>query len=428
MILLHDILLTQKRERDVILTRPFIERDAVINGLESGLIHLISGPRRSGKSSFGLWQCRNLNAGYINFDDERLIRIYQEMDEIISSMMIVYDNPHYLFLDEIQNIPSWELVVNRLARQGFRLMISGSNAHLLSSELATHLTGRYSQTFILPFTFSEYSRIDPVEKTDLERLGTLMSYSETGGFPEPLLSHLNGPQYINDLIDAVVYKDIIRRFSIRNPGGIGDLISYLLSTIGSEFSLQNLTQTCQVKSVHTVKKYLDFLEAAYLVFSVPRFSYKIREQLAYNKKIYAYDNGLVTARGFRFSENRGRLFENLVAIALRRKEITGEISLFFWKNQDQEEVDFVIQKNRSVTMLIQVCASITSKKVMEREMRSLLKAKEELRCNNLVLLTGTDSGEEEYSWHGYTGVIQKVPLWKWLSSPYVTDQTNAYSS
>lgn len=416
---LHDILLMQKREREVTLSRPFIERDALIDGLDSGLIHLISGPRRSGKSSFGLWQCRNLDAGYINFDDERLLRIFQEMDEIISSILTIYHDPKYLFIDEVQNIPSWELIVNRLARQGFRLMISGSNANLLSSELATHLTGRYSQTFILPFSFSEYSRIHPIERTDMEMNELLIIYSETGGFPEPLLNPMNHSQYLNDLIDAVLYKDIIRRFNLRNPVGIGDLASYLLSTIGSEFSLQNLTRICQVKSVHTVKKYLASLESAYLVFSVPRFSYKIRDQIAYNKKIYAYDNGLVTSRGFQFSENRGKLLENLVAITLRIKEVKGEISLFFWKNQDQEEVDFVILKGRRVSMLIQVCALTTSKKTIEREIRALLKAKEELRCDNLILLTGTESKTEEYSWHELSGVIQKIPIWKWLYSPSI---------
>jgi uncharacterized protein len=417
---LHDIFLDQKRERDVILSRPFIERDANIDGLDSGLIHLISGPRRSGKSSYGLWQCRNLDAGYINFDDERLLQRYQEMDEFIQAMTTVYHNPQYLFMDEIQNVPSWELIVNRLARQGFRLIISGSNAHLLSSELATHLTGRYSQTLILPFSFTEYARVKPAERTTMEMQELLFRYSETGGFPEPLVTNINSTQYLIDLIDAVLYKDIIRRFTIRNPGGIGDLASYLLSTIGNEFSLQNLTRICQVKSVHTVRKYLEFLESAYLLFSVPRFSYKVREQVAYNKKIYAYDNGLVTARGFLFSENRGKLLENLVATVLHAKEITGEMSLFFWKNQDQEEVDFVIKKGREVVMLIQVCAQITSKKVLDREIRSLLKGKEELRCNNLVLLTDTESGTEKYSWHEYSGVIQKIPLWKWLYSPFIS--------
>ena len=417
MVTVHDILLAQKRERDLVFSRPFIKRDAEIVNLDSGLIHLISGPRRSGKSCFGLWQCQNLDAGYINFDDERLLQVYHEMDEIISSTLTVYNNPQYLFIDEIQNIPSWELIINRLARQGFRLVISGSNAHLLSSEFATHLTGRYTQTLILPFSFSEYSRINPIERTAPEKQELLVQYSENGGFPEPLVTSLNSTQYIIDLIDAVLFKDIIRRFNIRNPGGIGDLTSYLLSTVGSEFSLQNLTRICLVKSVHTVKKYLDLLEMAYLMFSIPRFSYKLRNQIEYNKKIYAYDNGLVTARGFLFSENRGKLFENLVAISLRALELTGKISLYFWKNQDQEEVDFVVKKGRDIIMLIQVCASTTSKKVQDREVRALLKAKEELHCDNLILLTGTESSIEEYTWHEYFGVIQKIPLWKWLSSP-----------
>jgi len=176
------------------------------------------------------------------------------------------------------------MIVNGLARQGFRLIISGSNAHLLSSELATHLTGRYTQALILSYSFIEYSWIDPIERTAQEMQDLLIYYSEKGGFPEPLVTTLNATQHIIDLIDAVLFKDIIRRFTIRNPGGIGDLTSYLLSTIGSEYSLQNLTRICQVKSVHTIKKYLDLPDMAYLMFSIPRFSYKIRNQIEYNKK------------------------------------------------------------------------------------------------------------------------------------------------
>lgn len=414
---IHDILLTQSREQTQLLSRQFIEREEKIEGITSNLIHLISGPRRSGKSSFGLWQCRDLHAGYVNFDDERLLSLLKEMDDIIGAIMTIYHNPNHIFMDEIQNVPGWELMVNRLSRQGFRLILSGSNAHLLSSELATHLTGRYTQTCILPFSFSEYLTIHPITRTENEIQEQLLIYNETGGFPEPLLTDINRVQYTNDLIDAVLYKDIIRRFSIRNPVGIGDLTSYLYSTVGSEFSMQNLARISQVKSVNTVRKYLEYLEMAYLVFSVPRFSYKYREQLAYNKKIYAYDNGFVTSRGFLFSENKGRLYENLVAITLRKKEILGDISLYFWKNQEQEEVDFVIKRGRDITALIQVCATITRQDTFTREIRALLKARRELHCDTLILLTESESGEEEHSWHEYTGMIRKIPLKRWLINP-----------
>ncbi len=413
----HDILLTQSREQQQVLSRQFIEREEKIEGLSSNLIHLISGPRRSGKSSFGLWQCRNLNAGYVNFDDERLLALLKDIDEIISAIMTIYHYPHYIFIDEIQNVPKWELIVNRLSRQGFRFLLSGSNAHLLSSELATHLTGRYTQTCILPFSFREFLTINPITRTDKEIKEQLLIYNETGGFPEPLLCEISRVQYTNDLIDAVLYKDIIRRFSIRNPVGIGDLTSYLYSNIGLEYSLQNLTRVSQVKSVNTVRKYLKYLEMAYLVFSIPRFSFKHREQVAYNKKIYTYDNGFVTSRGFLFSENKGRLYENLVAITLRKKEILGEISLYFWKNQEQEEVDFVIKKGRTITALIQVCTSITGQETFSREIRALQKARSELLCDNLILLTESETGEEEHSWHEYSGTIRKLPLWKWLIDP-----------
>jgi hypothetical protein len=168
------------------------------------------------------------------------------------------------------------------------------------------------------------------------------------------------------------------------------------------------------RSDRTVGKYLKYLEEAFLFFSVPRFSYKVKTQVSANKKIYCIDNGFVTAKGFRFSENRGSLFENLVAVSLRQRELRGELNLFYWKNTQQEEVDFVVQRNGRVTELIQVCTDIRNEKTLRREVHALLKAGHDTNCKRLLVLSMDEERESREEWFGIRGIIRFIPLWKWL--------------
>lgn len=158
--MLKDVILTQRRELESRLEEPYVERKTIFNSdLGNDLIKVITGPRRSGKSFFGLHLIRQTRSyGYVNFDDERLVGI-GDYNEIITGINAVYGNPRYLLLDEIQNLSRWEMFANRLQRQGFRLLITGSNANLLSSELATHLTGRHTSLVMFPFSFGEYLSI-----------------------------------------------------------------------------------------------------------------------------------------------------------------------------------------------------------------------------------------------------------------------------
>ena len=207
----------------------------------------------------------------------------------------------------------------------------------------------------------------------------------------------------------------MQRFNLRRPQGLDDLALHLLSNLATEYSLTRLTEIAQSRSVHTVQKYLRAMEEAFLVFSVPRFSWKTREQAKSNKKIYAIDNGMAAAAGFRFSANLGRLYENLVAVELHRQELEGRHRLYFWKNAQQEEVDFVIHQSARVTQLIQVCADASDPRTRQREVRALLKAAHELRCDQLLILTEAQEGNEPATWMHFQGTIQYRPLWKWLA-------------
>jgi len=413
--MLRDVLLLQKREIEQRLRERYVEREFHPRKLAHDLIKVVIGPRRAGKSFFAAHLVQGLGPfGYVNFDDERLEAL-GDYDELVVALDALYGKPKHLLLDEVQNLPRWELFVNRLQRQGYRLTITGSNAHLLSSELATHLTGRHVQIVLFPFSFPEYLRSEERELTGPETVEALRRYAELGGYPEPLLKGVNHREYVATLLRATLYKDIVVRHRIRSPQGLEDLATYLMSNVAQEYSYSTLAQLTRLRSVHTAEKYLRHLEEAFLFFSVRRFSFKVREQSRANRKVYCTDNGLVTATSFRFSSGLGRLYENLVAIALNRQQLDGRLECYFWRGPQHEEVDFVVKQGLRVTQLLQVCANVEDPKTREREVRALLKASAALKCTELVVLTETEDREEDASWFALRGRIRFVPLWKWLS-------------
>ncbi len=410
---LADALITQRREIEGRLSERYIERDVKPIGKGGDLIQVITGPRRAGKSFFTIRQLpRKAAFGYVNFDDERLAG--RSGDEIVAAINEVSGAPKTLFFDEIQNLPGWELFINRLQREGYHLLLTGSNSQLLSSELATHLTGRYLQTTLLPFSFREFLRTRGGRLTSAEKQALFARYTTSGGFPEVLLKDLNRKDYLATLFDAVVYKDIVKRFRIHSVPAIENLATYLISNIASEYSFTTLSKVTGVRSVHTVRKYLGYLEMAFLFFSVPRFSFKVKDQITAGRKIYCIDNGFITAKAAGFSENRGRLAENLAAISLKRQELSGSLTFYTWKNSQQEEVDFVIRRKNRITELIQVCTDTTVTATRNREIRALIKAGIELECSQLRILTDTEEKVVEEEWYGNRGTIIYEPLWKWL--------------
>lgn len=410
---LRDALILQKRELEARLKEDYMEREGNLK-LSQPLIKVIIGPRRAGKSFFALHFLKKAgNFGYVNFDDERLAAL-TNYDEIITILNTLYDYPKVILFDEIQNLEKWELFVNRLQRQGFNLVLTGSNSHLLSKELTTHLTGRHRSVLILPFSFKEYLRLEKGEHTSTELREKLSQYLLEGGYPEPLVKNLDRREYVSSLFNAIVYKDIVKRYKIRNPSEIENLAFYLISNIAQEYSYRSLTKNCGIKSSHTIERYMGYLEEAFVFFTINKFAYKVREQLSSNKKAYCIDNSFIQAKAFKVSPDFGKLYENLVAIELKRKELQSQIRVYYWKSQLQEEVDFVIKESTKVKQLIQVCFNLQNSDTKNRETRALIKAVRELKCTNALVITENVEGEEEVEWFGDKAKIKFIPLWKWL--------------
>lgn len=412
--MIRDVLLIQKRELESRFKEKYVERDIDLRRINNNLINVIIGPRRSGKSFFAIHVLNKIGSfGYANFDDERLVEV-KDYDEIVNTIDSIYNNPKYLLFDEIQNLEKWELFVNRLQRQGHNLVITGSNSKLLSKELATHLTGRHSLTNVSPFSFHESLKLEDKELTGNEIKTKLFSYVTQGGYPEPLIKKLDHKDYLSTLFASIIYKDIVKRFRVRSVQAIEDLATYMISNIAKEFSYNTLTKVTKCKSVHTVEKYLNYLEEAFIFFKLNRFSFKVKEQMASNKKIYCVDNGFISAKAFKFSPDMGQLYENVVAIELKKLEMDGVANIYFWKSKQQEEVDFVVKQGLKVTHLIQVCFDVSDVKTKEREIRALIKAGKELKCKNLVAITEDYEAKEKISWFGVEGNIRFIPLWKLL--------------
>lgn len=417
--MIRDIILIQKRELESKLKEKYVERSVDSTKLSSSLINVIIGPRRAGKSFFAVHALSRQGIfGYANFDDEKLVET-KDYNEIIDAINTIYNNPKYILLDEIQNLDKWELFVNRLSRQGYNLVITGSNSNLLSKELATHLTGRYSLLNIIPFSFKEYLDAQGQELTQSEIKEKLFLYNTYGGYPEPLLKKSEYKDYLSTLFNAIIYKDIVKRFRIRHVQAIEDLAVYLISNIAQEFSYNTLCKVTKCKSVHTIEKYLGYLEEAFIFFKINRFSFKIREQIAFNKKIYCIDNGFIHAKAFKFSPDVGKLYENIVAVELKKYEMNGIAHIYFWKSEQQEEVDFIVRQGLKTRQLIQVCYDLGNVKTKEREIRALLKASKELGCKDLLVLTEDYQGEEMINWFGIEEKVKFMPLYRWLlDSPH----------
>ncbi|MDO8459487.1 MAG: ATP-binding protein [Nanoarchaeota archaeon] len=439
--MLQDIkerIILQKREIESKLKERYIERNQDLK-LNNDLIKVIVGPRRAGKSFFAIhFLNKQGKFGYVNFDDEKLVEV-ENYDEIIAAINSVYDNPKFILFDEIQNLPKWELFVNRLQRQGHNLVITGSNSNLLSNELATHLTGRHLLTNIFPFSFKEYLKLetsrfvsaqsnldgaqeplikknvlDNKELTITEIKEKMSQYLLNGGYPEILSKKIELKEYLGTLFNSIIYKDIVKRYKIRNPREIEDLVIYFISNIANEYSYNSLTKVGKIKSSHTTEKYLKYLEESFILFSLNRFSYKVKEQLSSNKKIYCIDNGFIQAKAFRLSPDTGKLYENVVACKLKKEEVDGKLKFYYWKNQQQEEVDFIIKEGIKVKQLIQVCFNINNLETKNREIRALIKAGKELKCSHLLIITEDTESKEKMEWFGDKATINYIPLWKWL--------------
>ncbi len=427
--MIKDTLLQHKAEKERFLPKNYIVRDNSVSAkefLKNDMIKVITGPRRAGKSVFSFLLLKDENFAYLNFDDEKLLGI-KDYDEIIKAIFEVYPGSKFVFFDEIQNLEKWELFVNKLQRRGYNLILTGSNANLLNKELATVLTGRYIPIEILPFSFKEFLQaknfqVTP-EDTKLPEIKGKMSnylheYLKNGGFPEVVVKNLDAGLYLETLFDAVLFKDVVKRYGTRFPQRIYDLALYLLSNVCSEFTFTRLRNVLEFRSTSTVQKYLGYLEESYLFFSLNRFSFKMKEQVKTPKKIYTVDNGFILAKAFQTSANNGKLMENLVLREILRNGYRLNETVFYYKTRNGKEIDFVLKEGLEITALVQVCFDVENIETRNREIKALCEAGEELECNKFLVITWDYDGEEDCK----KGKIQYVPLFKWL------EEKNGYAA
>ncbi len=395
-------ILNQRAERDELLSRPYQQRHTKYDAdelLQNPLIKLITGPRRVGKSVFALLMLQGKNFAYLNFDDNQLLEKWNE-DLAMSALDYVYPDYDFMLLDEIQNLPDWDLWVSKLYRHGKNLIITGSNANMLSSEMATVLTGRYLQIEMLPFSLDETMRwknISPDRKEQAAQAIVLADdYMRNGGYPETILARGITKNYLSTLFDSILLKDVAQRHNVRNTTDLYNLATYLLSNFCNPISANELAGELGMSSVATTKKFCDYLNEPYLFFYLPRFNNKLKLMNKAPKKVYVVDNGFVQSTAFNLSENLGRLLENQVFVELLRRGYIPGQTLFYYRTRNDKEIDFVTRKGAKVEQLIQVCYDMTSEKTRKRELDALVEAAEELHCDNLLVIT--NSQEEKIEW------------------------------
>ncbi|MFA5993926.1 MAG: ATP-binding protein [Parcubacteria group bacterium] len=373
-------------------------------------ITVISGVRRSGKSTLlKELAARYENYYYFNFEDERLLDFSAADFNVLYELFLsMYGEQKTIFFDEIQNIFGWEKFVRRLFEEGYKIFVTGSNAKLLSSELATSLTGRYLKIELFPFSFGEYLVFNGFlpkkvyttnEKAKL--VNYLKKYFDYGGFPEVVLSQ--SEEELKQLYQDILIKDLIVRFKIKDGKSFRELALFLLSNSGTKISYNNLKKILNFKSVTTVKKYVELLESAYLNFTISKFDYSLKKQIVNDKKVYSIDTGLISHVAFSFSENRGRVLENNVFLELKRRD--EEVYYDFGK----KEVDFLLKKGRIITMAIQVTTEL-NKENRERELAGLTEAMQKYDLKEGFVITM----DQEENIKNKTGVIRIIPVWKWL--------------
>lgn len=389
-------ILNQRKERDNLMSRPYLtRRNQNTDSLNSNLIKLITGPRRVGKSTQALLMLRDKNFAYLNFDNNSLLEKW-DANLVMKLLEDVYPNYEYILLDEVQNLDAWDLWVSELYRMGKNLVITGSNARMLSSEMATVLTGKYIPIEMLPFSLEEFydwNKLDlrmlkPEQETD--SLVLRDDYLRNGGYPETVAARQMTKSYLDTLFDSIIWKDVAKRHKVRNVTDLNNLAMYLVSNICNYVSASDLTTELGLSSVNTTKKYMDYLHEPYLFFYLSRYNNKLKLMKKAPRKVYVVDNGFITSKAFSLSDNLGHLLENQVFIELLRRGYDIEKTMFYYRSRNDKEVDFVLRNGTRIERLIQVCYDMSEQKTEKREVGSIIECAGELKCQNLVIVTNSD--------------------------------------
>ena len=402
-------------EGEVLIHRP--EEDLI--NLNSKLAQVVIGVRRSGKSTlcFNALRKAGVHYAYANFDDERLEELEtKDLDNVLQTLYKIYGKFDYLFLDEIQNIDGWPLFVNRLLRQRIHIIITGSNAKLLSTELATHLTGRHHKIELFPFSFKDWCSIKEVDYTRLTTKNkgllskTYEEYFRQGGFPELISGEENPKEYISTLIDNIISQDIKKRYKIRNIDALKRLAHHILNETPTLIVKDTLQNIIGIKSERTLGNYLMYLNQTYLISTISKYSSTSRER-ARNEKSYAIDIAFMDKRANAFSgENLGWRLETIVYLELLRRKSGTENDIYYYQGRSAE-ADFVVCDGNKTLAVYQVSYDISNDKTRKREIKGCIAGAKATKCDNLFLITDHES--EVIEEDGYT--IQVIPIWEWLT-------------
>ena len=408
-----------------------VERDVEIEKTK-GVGNALIGPRRAGKSFSCFHLIKNVfKLGdeeylFVNFEDDEIKNIRRsEKTKVVQTHAEIYGKePMYIFLDEIQSLEKWESFVYSLVeKKRYFIFLTGSSSKLLSREIATQLRGRCFNTVIFPFSFREFLRINDIEiKEPLSTYTSskikyyLSEYLKNGGFPQVVLKEVKPKNFFREYLNTVLYKDLVERFEIENLDAARFLLNYMVNNFSKEFSINRIYNT--VKGIFKISKktlysYTSYIQQTFFSFLLRKFDWSMKKVELSVPKIYVNDTGIAFNSGHSFSENTGRLMENLVFLELKKMELGNRIDeIFYWKDYQQREVDFVVRDGLRVKRLIQVTYAGGRDEVEPREIKSLLKAAEIFKRDRpeLSVITWDYEAVEEVKGKR----IKFIPLWRWL--------------
>lgn len=412
--LLKQIILEQQE----ILHAPnkrYVQRYIADEWLQTSEILIISGIRRCGKSVL-MQQIRDRLVEkdfFFNFDDERLANFkLDDFQKLQECFVELFGEQHTYYFDEIQNIEGWERFVRRLYNAGNKIVITGSNARMLSRELGTHLTGRYIQVEIYPFSFQEYLAMNEIPvnaKTLYTTTGratmvkSFVKYMECGGFPKFLQD--GSVSYITSLYESIIYRDILTRNGLTNEKEMLEMMFYLASNATKRVTYSSLGKVVGIQHPDTIKNYLEYIQQTYLISQLFRYDPSVKKQMMSPKKIYFVDNAIIKRIGFNATENNGVFLENLVFIELKRRGW----DVYYYA--DKKECDFIVRKGLHISDAYQVTLKMDSPQTREREIAGVREAMQAYSLSKGYILTF--EGKETINFDDGT-IVEVVPVWEWI--------------
>lgn len=393
----------------------YVQRYIADEWLKTSEILIISGIRRCGKSVL-MQQIRDRLVEkdfFFNFDDERLANFkLDDFQKLQECFVELFGEQHTYYFDEIQNIEGWERFVRRLYNAGNKIVITGSNARMLSRELGTHLTGRYIQVEIYPFSFQEYLAMNEIPvnaKTLYTTTGratmvkSFVKYMECGGFPKFLQD--GSVSYLTSLYESIIYRDILTRNGLTNEKEMLELMFYLASNATKRVTYSSLGKVVGIQHPDTIKNYLEYIQQTYLISQLFRYDPSVKKQMMSPKKIYFVDNAIIKRIGFNATENNGVFLENLVFIELKRRGW----DVYYYA--DKKECDFIVRKGLHISDAYQVTLKMDSPQTREREIAGVREAMQAYSLSKGYILTF--EGKETINFDDGT-IVEVVPVWEWI--------------